>query len=212
MTRDVASGNSNNSSGRSSLQCTQTDTYTYVSAQAKAVLPAHHPACLRFCIHMARHCHHRREDHAFATGFRRDAVNPGGWARDHAVACTGSCRHGTNTKPIRDRHETQGSTIFNTSIIIIKYNNNIPTHLKNETRKIAVRVSNHLPLKTLLKDFSGFMVSTSVNISGEQSINDINEIINYFEYDELAYYDESLGGNDKPSQIIDLESKAIIRA
>ena len=95
---------------------------------------------------------------------------------------------------------------------LIKYNNNIPTHLKNETRKIAVRVSNHLPLKTLLKAFSGFMVSTSVNISGEQSINDINEIINYFEYDELAYYDESLGGNDKPSQIIDLESKAIIRA
>ena len=95
---------------------------------------------------------------------------------------------------------------------LIKYNNNIPTHLKNETRKIAVRVSNHLPLKTLFKAFSGFMVSTSVNISGEQSINDINEIINYFEYDELAYYDESLGGNDKPSQIIDLESKAIIRA
>ena len=56
------------------------------------------------------------------------------------------------------------------------------------------------------------MVSTSANISGEQNINDINEIINYFEYDELAYYDESLGGNDKPSQIIDLESKAIIRA
>ena len=95
---------------------------------------------------------------------------------------------------------------------LIKYNNNIPTHLKNETRKIAVRVSNHLPIKTLLEAFSGFLVSTSVNISGQQEINDINEIINYFEYDELAYYDESLGGNDKPSQIIDLESKAIIRA
>ena len=75
-----------------------------------------------------------------------------------------------------------------------------------------MRVSNHLPIKTLLEAFSGFLVSTSVNISGQQEINDINEIINYFEYDELAYYDESLGGNDKPSQIIDLESKAIIRA
>ena len=36
----------------------------------------------------------------------------------------------------------------------------------------------------------------------------MQEIINYFEYDELAYYDESLGGNDKPSQIIDIETNA----
>ena len=56
------------------------------------------------------------------------------------------------------------------------------------------------------------MVSTSVNISGQKNINDLDEILNYFEYDELAYYDESLGRNNKPSQIIDLESRAIIRA
>ena len=89
---------------------------------------------------------------------------------------------------------------------------NIPDHLANETGKIAIRVSNHLPIKTLLKGLSGFIVSTSVNISGQENINNIEEILNYFEYDELAYYDESLGGNDNPSQIIDLESKAIIRA
>ena len=75
-----------------------------------------------------------------------------------------------------------------------------------------MRVSNHLPLRTLLEGFSGFMVSTSVNISGQQNINDLDEILNYFEYDELAYYDESLGRNNQPSQIIDLESKSIIRA
>ena len=95
---------------------------------------------------------------------------------------------------------------------LIKYNKNIPAHLKNETNKIAMRVSNHLPIRTLLEGFSGFMVSTSVNISGQQNINDLDEILNYFEYDELAYYDESLGRNNKPTQIIDLESKAIIRA
>ena len=95
---------------------------------------------------------------------------------------------------------------------LIKYNKNIPAHLKNETSKIALRVSNHLPIRSLLDAFSGFMVSTSVNISGQQNINDLDEILNYFEYDELAYYDESLGSNNEPSQIIDLESKAIIRA
>lgn len=95
---------------------------------------------------------------------------------------------------------------------LIKYNENIPEHLKNDTQKIAVRVSNHLPLVRLFKTFSGFMISTSANISGKRNINNPQEIIDIFEYDELAYYDESLGDNISPSQIIDLETKTVIRA
>ncbi len=94
---------------------------------------------------------------------------------------------------------------------LIKYKENIPDHLKNESQKLAIRVSNHLPIEHLLKAFNGFMISTSVNISGEKSMNDINEIIQSFEYEELAYYDEELGANKNPSQIIDLKSKSIIR-
>jgi len=94
---------------------------------------------------------------------------------------------------------------------LIKYNNKLPTHLHNESGKIAIRVSNHLPLNTLIKAFSGFMVSTSANISGEKNINNPIDIINFFECEELAYYDESLGKNTSPSKIIDLETKAIIR-
>ncbi len=95
---------------------------------------------------------------------------------------------------------------------LIKYNDNLPSHLKNETGKIALRVSNHLPIKRLFKSYSGFIVSTSANISGEENMHDPNEIINFFEYDELAYYDELLGTNKRPSKIIDLESRSIIRA
>ena len=84
--------------------------------------------------------------------------------------------------------------------------------MKNETNKIAVRVSNHLPLELFFKRFSGFMISTSANISGQKNINDPQDILDIFEYDELAYYDESLGENKTPSQIIDLETKRIIRA
>ena len=58
---------------------------------------------------------------------------------------------------------------------------------------------------------SGFMISTSANISGQKNINDPQDILNIFEYDELAYYDETLGKNKSPSQIIDLETKRIIR-
>ena len=94
---------------------------------------------------------------------------------------------------------------------LIKYNQKLPTHLKNESGKIAIRVSNHLPIRLLFESFSGFMVSTSANISGEENINDPNHIMNYFEYEEMAYYDEILGDNKSPSTIIDLESRAIIR-
>ena len=72
-------------------------------------------------------------------------------------------------------------------------------------------MSNHLPIRMLFERFSGFIVSTSANISGKENINDPNHIINYFEYEEMAYYDEILGNNKSPSTIIDLESRAIIR-
>ena len=94
---------------------------------------------------------------------------------------------------------------------LIKYNEKLPTHLKNASGKIALRVSNHLPIRHLFESFSGFMVSTSANISGEENINNPNHIMNYFEYEEMAYYDEILGDNKSPSTIIDLESRAIIR-
>ena len=55
------------------------------------------------------------------------------------------------------------------------------------------------------------MNSTSANITGQKNINDPQYILNIFEYDELAYYDETLGKNKSPSQIIDLETKRIIR-
>ena len=94
---------------------------------------------------------------------------------------------------------------------LIKYNDTLPNHLKNDTNKIAIRVSNHLPLKSLFKVFSGFMISTSANISGKKNLKNPEEIINYFEYAEMAYYDELIGTNANPSKIIDLETKAVIR-
>ena len=94
---------------------------------------------------------------------------------------------------------------------LVKYNDNLPSHLKNETGKIAIRVSNHLPMKNLLEAYKGFMVSTSANFSGQSNINCPNKILETFANDDIAYYDESLGEQSKPSQIIDLETGIIIR-
>ena len=94
---------------------------------------------------------------------------------------------------------------------LIRYNDKLPAHLKNNTGKIALRVSNHLPIKQLFKTYNGYIVSTSANISGKNNLDDPNEIINFFEYNEMAYYDEILGENITPSKIIDLESRTVIR-
>ena len=95
---------------------------------------------------------------------------------------------------------------------LIKYNDNLPEHLRNETNKIALRVSNHLPIRSLFDVFSGTIVSTSANISGQKNLQKPEEIINFFKHDGMAYYDELLGTNSNPSTIIDLETKAVIRA
>ena len=95
---------------------------------------------------------------------------------------------------------------------LIKYNDKLPKHLCNGTHKIAIRVSNHLPIRSLFNSFSGIMVSTSANISGQKNLQKPEEIINFFEHDGMAYYDELLGTNKSPSRIIDLETKAVIRA
>jgi len=94
---------------------------------------------------------------------------------------------------------------------LIKYNDKLPKHLWNETHKIAIRVSNHLPIRLLFNSFSGIMVSTSANISGQKNLQKPEEIINFFEHDGMAYYDELLGTNKSPSRIIDLETRAVIR-
>tara|TARA_B100000965_G_scaffold109653_1_gene90646 strand:- start:151 stop:711 length:561 start_codon:yes stop_codon:yes gene_type:complete len=94
---------------------------------------------------------------------------------------------------------------------LVKYNNKLPEHLKTSSGKIAVRVSNHLPLKTLISSFKSFMVSTSANLSGEDVFDNPDAILDFFESDQLAYYDGELGPNKRPSKIIDLDTKSVIR-
>jgi len=95
--------------------------------------------------------------------------------------------------------------------ILIEYNENLPSHLHNDSGKIALRVSNHLPTKQLIEGFDGFMISTSANISGQKNLLNPKQIMDTFDDTDLAYYDALLGNNKKPSTIIDLESKKVIR-
>ena len=95
--------------------------------------------------------------------------------------------------------------------LLIDYNEKLPEHLQNVSGKIALRVSNHYPIKLLLKAFNGIMVSTSANISGQDNLNNIDEIMNVFNESDVAYFDDKLGDNNKPSRIIDLHTRVVIR-
>ena len=95
--------------------------------------------------------------------------------------------------------------------LLIDYDEKLPEYLQNASGKIALRVSNHYPIKSLLETFNGIMVSTSANISGQDNLNNIDEIMNVFNESDVAYFDDKLGDNNKPSRIIDLHSRAVIR-
>ena len=95
--------------------------------------------------------------------------------------------------------------------LLIDYDEKLPEHLQNASGKIALRVSNHYPIKSLLEIFIGIMVSTSANISGQDNLNNIDEIMSVFNESNVAYFDDKLGNNNKPSRIIDLHTRTVIR-
>ena len=75
----------------------------------------------------------------------------------------------------------------------------------------AVRVSAHIPLVELLDFFGSEIVSTSANISGENEIKNKDDIVNFFNYEDVAIFDKSLGDLKKPTKIFDLKLKKYIR-
>lgn len=74
---------------------------------------------------------------------------------------------------------------------------------------IALRIPKYKFLNSLLKEINRPLVQTSVNISGQPSLNKIGDIINQLNKQDVLIID---GGNLKksnPSKIIDLTNKAI---
>ena len=95
---------------------------------------------------------------------------------------------------------------------LYKYNpEHTPNHLKNKSGKLAIRVSTHYHINALLKTFNKPITSTSANISGKKISSNIDEIIKEFDFEDVAFYNKPLGHLNKPTPIIDLHTKEIIR-
>lgn len=88
---------------------------------------------------------------------------------------------------------------------------NTPKWLTGQFNTIAVRVSAHPSVKRLCQAFAKPLVSTSANLTGEQTVCSIKQAKSAFAEQVGFYVDEPLGGHNQPSVIKDAITGKIIR-
>ena len=105
-----------------------------------------------------------------------------------------------------NRNATERATTW-----LLPATDSIPTWIKGNHPKVAVRVTTHPLCVALCNAFDGFIVSTSANPAGLNPARSLQEALHYFQ-DELNYLNGDLGSSHEPSRILDAETGAIIRA
>lgn len=87
----------------------------------------------------------------------------------------------------------------------------VSDYLKGRFDTLAVRVSNHPVVKELCENFSGAIVSTSANISGQESVRTAEQVKQIFENKIDFIFDGETDLNAQPSEIRDALTNKIIR-
>lgn len=77
---------------------------------------------------------------------------------------------------------------------------------------IAVRVTTHPTVRRICNEFNGPIISTSANKTGQPTPEQLLEIKTIFAEQVKVYVDEPLGGNSKPSKIINGLTGQVIRS
>ena len=80
-----------------------------------------------------------------------------------------------------------------------------------ETNKVAARIPGDKNLLNFLKLVDEPIISTSANLSGHRACKNIKEISTVFDGKIFGALDSQLGGEKKPSRILDLENNEYIR-
>ena len=93
---------------------------------------------------------------------------------------------------------------------LVPAKNNVSQHLLGNTNKIAVRITNHLAIKSIC-DHVGVIVSPSANLSDQPICKDTQQVKKVFG-PNIDYIDQNqTPGTGKSSTIIDLGSSNILR-
>ncbi|MFT6030523.1 MAG: L-threonylcarbamoyladenylate synthase [Oleiphilaceae bacterium] len=98
-----------------------------------------------------------------------------------------------------------------TTWIVPDINNQVPVWIKGMHSGVAVRLSDHPVINALSQAFGGVIISTSANPAGKVPAMNVRDIRHYFKAKLDYVVSGLLGGEARPSQIIDLESGRILR-
>lgn len=88
----------------------------------------------------------------------------------------------------------------------------VPDWVAGHHPGIALRVTSHAPTAALCRAFGGALVSTSANPHGQPPARSAVQVAGYFGDTLDGLLEAPLGGGEKPSDIRDALSGAIIRA
>ena len=87
----------------------------------------------------------------------------------------------------------------------------VPPEITGGNNKIGIRITNHEVSCELCKVLDFPIISTSANISGQDPVQILQDCINIFGKDVDYIIKGPIGKNKKPSRIIDLISKEVLR-
>lgn len=76
---------------------------------------------------------------------------------------------------------------------------------------VALRVSQHPVVKAMCEQFGGPVVSTSANFSGHEAARNINQVRKFLGHEVDFILPGDIGGQSKPSRIIDAISDRVLR-
>lgn len=105
-----------------------------------------------------------------------------------------------------NRNPTERATTW-----LLPASDDIPTWIKGNHTKVAVRVTTHSLCVALCQAFGGFIVSTSANPAGLEPARSLQDANQYFAQ-ELNYLNGDLGLSQEPSKIMDAQTGEVIRA
>ena len=94
---------------------------------------------------------------------------------------------------------------------IVPVKKEVSDYLKGRFNTLAVRVSKHPIVKELCEKFNGAIVSTSANISGQESVRTVEQVKQIFENKIDFILDGETDLNAQPSEIRDALTNKIIR-
>ena len=89
--------------------------------------------------------------------------------------------------------------------------NNVLPEITGSNKKVGVRITKHEVSRMLCKFLEFPIVSTSANISGQEPITNFSDCVSVFGEKVDYIIEGNIGENKKPSRIVDLLSKEILR-